>query len=188
MKNIFFDVRKLKKCGKNVIIGKTVRIRYPELVELGDNTIIDDFCYISTALETGRYCHISAGCSLIGGKGCLVKFGDFSTIAPNVVLVAGSDDYRSGIASVSIPAKFRGNLIIGNVTLGRHCIVGSTSTVMPNVILHEGSALGSHSLAKKDLEAWMLYAGIPAREIGERSKDEILSLEKELSKTLKNGK
>jgi hypothetical protein len=32
--NIFFDVAKLKKVGKNVIIGKTVCIRYPELVEI----------------------------------------------------------------------------------------------------------------------------------------------------------
>ena len=47
MKNIFFDESKLKR-GSNVIIGKTVRIRYPELVEIGDNVIIDDFTYIST--------------------------------------------------------------------------------------------------------------------------------------------
>ena len=49
--NIFFDIFKLKKLGKNVIIGKTVRIRYPELVEIGNNVIIDDFTYISTSLK-----------------------------------------------------------------------------------------------------------------------------------------
>ena len=42
MDNIFFDKKLLKKCGDNVIIGKTVRIRYPHLVETGDNVIIDD--------------------------------------------------------------------------------------------------------------------------------------------------
>lgn len=34
--NIFFDLSELKYCGKNVIIGKTVRIRYPHLVSIGD--------------------------------------------------------------------------------------------------------------------------------------------------------
>ena len=34
MENLFFDLSKLKSCGANVIIGKTVRIRYPELVEI----------------------------------------------------------------------------------------------------------------------------------------------------------
>ena len=49
MENIFLDKNQLKKCGKNVIIGKTARIRYPELVSIEDNVIIDDFCYISTS-------------------------------------------------------------------------------------------------------------------------------------------
>jgi UDP-3-O-[3-hydroxymyristoyl] glucosamine N-acyltransferase len=46
MDNIFFDKSKLKYCGKNVIIGKTVRIRKPEDCIIGDNTIIDDFAYM----------------------------------------------------------------------------------------------------------------------------------------------
>jgi acetyltransferase-like isoleucine patch superfamily enzyme len=44
--NIFFNRADLKHCGSNVIIGKTARIRYPELVSIGDNVIIDDFTYI----------------------------------------------------------------------------------------------------------------------------------------------
>ena len=43
MDNIFFDTNLLKRCGEYVIIGKTVRIRYPELVENDDNVLIDDF-------------------------------------------------------------------------------------------------------------------------------------------------
>ena len=96
--NLFFNVSRLRHCGKNVIIGKTVRIRYPELVSLADNVIIDDFTYISTALEVAEYVHIAAGCKLIGGSSSLVTMGPFSTLAPNVVLAAGSDDYTSGIA------------------------------------------------------------------------------------------
>ena len=45
--NIFFDRSKLKYCGENVIIGKTVRIRKPEECIIGDGTIIDDFAYIN---------------------------------------------------------------------------------------------------------------------------------------------
>ena len=60
IQNIFFDILKLKKIGKNVIIGKTVRIRYPELVEIGNNVIIDDFTYISTSMKLYDNVHISA--------------------------------------------------------------------------------------------------------------------------------
>jgi len=98
--NLFFNLNDLKYCGKNVIIGKTVRIRYPELVEIGDNSIIDDFVYISTELKIGKYVHISSGANIIGGRTSYVEFKDFSSTAPNIVLAAGSGDYVSGLISI----------------------------------------------------------------------------------------
>jgi hypothetical protein len=62
------DKKKLKYCGENVIIGNSVRIRYPELVELHDNSIIDDFVYISTGLILGPHCGIEPGCVIMGGQ------------------------------------------------------------------------------------------------------------------------
>lgn len=180
--NIFFDTTKLKKCGANVIIGKTVRIRYPELVEIGDNVIIDDFTYISTGLKIEHNVHISAGCKLIGGRHALITIGEFSTLAPNVVLAAGSDDYISGIASPLVPIEFKGQVEIGHIQLGRHCIVGANSTVLPNVIMQDGAAIGAQSLAKNKLLGWTLYGGIPARALKARNRDDILRLEQLLRK------
>lgn len=183
--NIFFDLSKLKKCGHNVIVGKTVRIRYPELVELGDNVIIDDFTYISTSLKMGSFTHISPNCSIIGGRDSLVQFGEFSTLAPGVVLAAGSDDYRKGIASISVPPEFRGNIVHGRIEIGKHCIVGSNSTVLPNVVMGEGSALGAQSLANKNLDPWTLYVGTPAKIIGKRDKEFTLDMELRFQISLK---
>ena len=180
MTNIFFDLNKLKSSGKNVIIGKTVRIRYPELVEIGDNVIIDDFTYISTALKIHNNVHISTGCKIIGGKKAFVEMKEFSTLAPNVVLSAGSDDYIGGIATPLVPMEFKGNAIIGNIILNKHCIVGAGSVVLPNVTFEEGACIGALSLANKDINKWELHVGIPANILRKRKKDEILSLEKRL--------
>lgn len=177
--NIFFDVAQLKSCGCNVVIGKTVRIRYPELVSIGDNVIIDDFTYISTALSIEGNVHIAAGCKLIGGRGASIAIGEFSTLAPNVVLAAGSDDYARGIASPLVPLKYKGNVQIGEILLGRHCIVGANSTVLPNVIFNDGAAVGAQSLVKDDIPAWELFGGVPARKIKIRNSEEILKLERE---------
>lgn len=186
MKNIFFDKSKLKSCGTNVIIGKTVRIRYPELVEIGDNVIIDDFTYISTSLKLHSNIHISSGCKIIGGKNAFVEMYSFSTLAPNVVLSAGSDDYVDGIATPMVPLKFKASVIIGKIIIKKHCIVGANSVVLPNVIFSEGSAIGALSLANKDLEEYKVYAGIPAKIIKARNKINILKLEQQLY--LKNKK
>ncbi len=176
--NIFFDLAQLKSVGTNVIIGKTVRIRYPELVEIGDNVIIDDFTYISTSMKLHSNVHISAGCKIIGGKGAFVEMHEFSTLAPNVVLSAGSDDYTSGIATPLVPMEFKANARIGRIILHKHCIVGAGSVVLPDVIFAEGACLGALSLANSSLEEYMLYAGIPARMIRARNREEILALEK----------
>ena len=177
IENIFFDLAQIKRTGMNVIIGKTVRIRYPELIEIGDNVIIDDFCYISTALQLDSNIHIAAGCKLIGGKKATISIGEFSTLAPNVVLAAGSDDYSAGIASPLVPTEFKGNVEIGEITLGRHCIIGANSTILPNVHMADGSAVGAQTLVKTNLEPWHLYAGVPARLIRKRDRDRILHLE-----------
>ena len=181
--NIFFDLSALKSCGKNVIIGKTVRIRYPELVEIGDNVIIDDFTYISTQLKLSDNVHISAGCKLIGGREARVEMDSFSTLAPNVVLSAGSDDYHSGIATPMVSIEFKANAKIGTIVLNRHCIVGAGSVVLPDVTFGEGACLGALSLANRSLEDYFLYAGIPARKLKLRNKQEIAELERKL----KNG-
>lgn len=186
--NIFFDLSELKSCGKNVIIGKTVRIRYPELVEIGDNVIIDDFCYISTALSISSHVHISSGCKIIGGAASTVTFGEFSTLAPNVVLAAGSDDYISGIATPMVPKEYKGDVEHGHIQIGRHCIVGANSTVLPNVIFADGACLGAQSLVKSNLDPWILYAGVPAYKLKHRNKDKIEDLEKDYWRGKKNEK
>jgi galactoside O-acetyltransferase len=176
--NIFFNISDLKSIGKNVIIGKTVRIRYPELVSIGDNCIIDDFTYISTELELVSNVHISAGCKIIGGRNSKVIFGQFSTLSPGVVIAAGSDDYEGGIATPLVPMEFKGNVQYGAVSLGRHCIVGSNSVVLPNVVFEEGACVGALSLVNKSLGAWKLYGGVPAKFLKDRNKEQILELER----------
>ena len=176
--NLFFKEDKLNRIGKNVIIGKTVRIRYPELVKIGDNVIIDDFTYISTALTIDNNVHIAAGCKIIGGRSASVIIGEFSTLSPNVILAAGSDDYVAGIGSPLVPMKFKGQVQIGIIRIGKHCIIGANSTVLPNVTFHDGAAVGAQSLVKVDIEEWTLHGGVPARFLKTRNREEILRLEK----------
>lgn len=188
MDNIFFDRKDLKKCGDNVIIGKTVRIRYPHLVEIGDNVIIDDFTYISTSLKISSYVHISSGCKIIGGPDSSVEMKNFSTLSPNVVLSAGSDDYLNGIATPLVDKKYKANAIIGKIVLDEHTIVGSNSTILPNVTLNKGSTVGANCVVNCDLQDWSLNVGIPTKKIKNRNKDEILRLEKDFFKEAKSKK
>lgn len=181
MENIFFCVDDLKYCGVNVIIGKTVRIRKPHLVSIGDNCIIDDFTYIPCGITMGAYSHIGANCSFIGGQG-FVTVGSFVNIAPGCQIVTGSNDYYGGgLVGPGIPVEYAGESVIEPVTIADHCLLACQTVVLPGVEMPEGMATGAMTLVKKaQYKAWTLYAGIPAKPIGSRDGSQILIRASEL--------
>lgn len=52
----------------------------------------------------------------------------------------------------------------------------SDSTILPGVIVGEGAVLASKAVATKNCQEYSIYAGIPARKIGERNRDLIYEL------------
>ena len=128
-------------------------------------------------MKLSSYVHISSGCKIIGGKESSVFFGKYSTLSPNVVIAAGSDDYHSGIATPLVPEEYKGNVERGNIDIHEHCIVGSDWTILPNVKLKSGSVVGAQSLLNRSTEEWSVYAGSPAKKISERDKNKILTLQ-----------
>ena len=187
MENIYFDLKQLKHLGKNAIVGKCVRIRYPEKVIIDDYAIIDDFTYISTELTVGKFVHIGANSVIQGGQGKCV-FEDFSGCSPGCRIITCSDDYIGGLACPQIPKRYKGDMIAGSVTLGKHALLGTNTVVLPNVKIHQGAATGAMTLVNKDLDEWKLYVGMPARFVKQRNKEQILKLEAEFwEEYLKNG-
>jgi acetyltransferase-like isoleucine patch superfamily enzyme len=174
--NIFFDRSKLKYCGENVIIGKTVRIRKPEECIIGDGTIIDDFAYISSAVEIGKNCHIASHVSISGGNGKLV-IGDYSTISNHCSLHCASSDYSSislDLPSVAADIQFGG--IVNDIYIGNFVTIGAHSCILPGVNIPDEFACGAFSLITiQEYVKSGLYAGIPARFLKLRNRDALLN-------------
>jgi acetyltransferase-like isoleucine patch superfamily enzyme len=174
--NIFFDPKNLKFVGKNVIIGKTVRIRKPEEVSIGDNSIIDDFTYISCAMEIGKNCHIASNVSISGGKGKLV-IGDYSTISNGCSVHCASSDYREcslDLPSVPPEEQFGGN--VEDISIGDFVVVGAHSCILPGSRIPNGAAFGAYTLIKKEnkLDSFHLYVGHKCKDLGERKNKHLL--------------
>jgi acetyltransferase-like isoleucine patch superfamily enzyme len=173
--NIFFDRSKLKYCGENVIIGKTVRIRKPEECIIGDGTIIDDFAYISSAIEIGKNCHIASHVSISGGAGKLV-IGDYSTISNHCSIHCASSDYASiSLDLPSIPKQYQFGGVVNDVIIGKFVTIGAHSCILPGVVIPNEFACGAFSLlTEQEYKESGLYAGIPARLLKLRNRDELV--------------
>lgn len=87
-----------------------------------------------------------------------VFLGSHATISQQAYLCGATHDHRDpAFPMVSAP-----------ICIGRYAWVCARATVQSGVIMGEGAVLGLGSVATRDLEPWVVYAGLPARRITER--------------------
>jgi acetyltransferase-like isoleucine patch superfamily enzyme len=161
-----------KHVGREVKLSDRASFHNPGAIEIGDFSRIDDFCILSAGQEgikIGRNVHIAAYTSLIGAGRILLE--DFCNLSSRVSVYSSNDDYSGAfMTNPTVASQFTG-VTHAPVTIGRHAIVGSGSIVLPGVMIGEGAALGALSLANRNCDAFVMYAGIPAKPIGERRRD-----------------
>lgn len=172
------ELRKIgfKRIGINVMISRKASIYSPEKIEIKNNVRIDDFCILSGKIVIGNYIHIAAYSAIYGGEDGVI-IDDYVNISSRVCIYSISDDYSgASMTNPMIPDEYK-NVQSGRVHIMKHVIIGSTSIVLPDVTLYEGSAFGSMSFINHNSEPWTINVGIPFRKIKERKRD-ILALEK----------
>lgn len=156
--NIFFDTSRLRRRGANSIIGKTVRIRHPEKVSIGDNVIIDDFTYISGDVTVGDYVHIGPGC-VLSASSAKVTMGPLSGLSAGCKVYAGSSSYvNCGLDMPTIPEQYRFNVIHEDVTFEPFALVGAAGIILPGCHLPQGFAVSAALTVRKklSLKPWHL--------------------------------
>ena len=172
------------------IISANSRIRYPEFFEIGEDSIVDDYCYFSTRVKIGNCSHIASGCSVAGGVKILFQMGDYSSLSAGVKVWCASDDFVNDIVTI-LPegiGPIKTGLITGDVIMDNYTAVGSNSIVMPNNHIPVGTVIGALSFVPPAFafEPWSVYAGIPIRFIRGRNRENILAQVEKLNKSLMN--
>jgi acetyltransferase-like isoleucine patch superfamily enzyme len=130
------------KLGNNVFFGKRCYLAPPEFMHVGNNVAIGMSTFVETNLEIGDDVLISSLVSFVGNDH---RFDDpdqsvywAGRLPPSTVILEG--DNLIGHKAV----------IVGNVRIGRGCIVGAGAVVT------------------KDLPANTICAGVPARPLRPR--------------------
>ncbi|MCP5195857.1 MAG: acyltransferase [Gammaproteobacteria bacterium] len=166
----------LGKLGQNVLISTRAVFYDPHLIEIGDNTRIDDFCVISGRVVLGRNVLITVFCNVAGGQAGIF-IDDFSGLAYGCHVFSQSEDFSGHYLNNStIPVELRSETK-KPIHIGRHCNVGTHCVIVPGVTLADGTAVYAQSLVTKSTQPWSIYFGVPAKRIKGRSK-RMLDLEK----------
>ncbi|WP_085992731.1 acyltransferase [Oceanobacillus senegalensis] len=174
----------LKSVGKGVKVSRKCSIYKPETISIGNDSRIDDFCILvggEKGVNIGSNVHIASFC-LLGGKGG-ITIKDFAGVSSRTAIYTATDDYLGGsLTGPTVPNKYL-NVTTGEVILNKHVIIGTNSTVLPNITIGEGSAIGAHSLVTDSLDPWGVYVGVPVRKTKERKRD-LLVLEEAFLKEI----
>jgi len=120
--------------------------------------------------------HVSCFTSIAGGGS--VTLEDYCGLSAGCRLISGSEDFMGeGMTNPCVPEKYR-SVSRSFIKICKHAILGTNTIVYPGITIEEGVATGASAVVNKDLEAWGLYMGAPAKRIKTRPNEKIFELEK----------
>lgn len=111
-------------------------------------------------------CHVGKGC-LIGdsvkidtGHANMITIEDGVSIAGGCRLLCHQRDFSKYFVGYD---RMKLDYSIKPIVLKKGCLIGMESFVLPGVTVGEGAIVGAGSLVTKDIPAWTIATGRPAR-------------------------
>lgn len=137
---------------------------------------------ISKDFRAGAYSYVGPHSSICPN----VTIGNFTMIAHNVMILGGDHIYQVA----GTPTVFAGRPITKPTTIGDDVWVGAGSIIMAGVTIEDGAIIAAGSVVTKDVEAYCIYGGNPAKKIKDRFTEDEKQRHKEMLKnpwdTIKN--
>lgn len=124
--------------GKNSTLHTGVRVYDPRNIKIGEGTIIGYGCFID-----GRD---------------NVTIGNHTDIASEVMIYSSEHDLSApDFHAVSEPVK-----------IGDYVFIGPRAIILAGVKIGDGAVVAAGAVVTKDVPAYTIVGGVPAKEIGER--------------------
>jgi galactoside O-acetyltransferase len=155
--------------GRHVYVSRSAVITHPERLSIGDHVRIDDFTLITGSRQVNIGSNVHIGTSVTVNASAAVTIGDFSGLSAGVKLFTTDDDYGGEYLTGPTVPQHLSNITTQEVVIGRHCVVGANSVLLPGCNLENGVVVGALSLVRGWLPGWAIYGGVPVRLLRQRS-------------------
>lgn len=132
-----------KECGENVAIFEGVYVKNIEQISFGSNVSIHSMSYIEG----------------IGG----ITLGNHVSIANGVTLISAEHNYSNPM----VPIKDQG-IELAPIIIEDDVWIGSRAVILSGNRIKKGSIVGAGAVVTKDIEEYLICAGVPARPVKDR--------------------
>lgn len=136
-----------KSCGRNLQISRRVTINFTNRLEIGGDVFLAMGCWVNAA----------------GG----IVLEDEVQLGPYAVLATGNHTELGGSYRFG-PSR------LAPIRLCRGSWVAAHATVTKGVVLGRGALLAANSVATRDIPAFAMAGGVPARVIHKKSRIEVV--------------
>jgi acetyltransferase-like isoleucine patch superfamily enzyme len=145
------------RLGEGCFVAETAAV-YPDVLHLGDRSYIAAHAYVTGEIRTGADCTINPFTVVRG----TVTLGDGVRIGAHSSLLAFNHGTSPDLPVHRQPLTTRG------ITVGDDVWIGSHVVVVDGVTIGDHCVIGAGAVVTKDLPAWTVAAGNPARRIRDR--------------------
>ncbi|MFC8142711.1 acyltransferase [Streptomyces paradoxus] len=145
------------RLGEDCFVAESAAV-YPDVLHLGDRSYIAAQAYVTGEIRTGADCTVNPFTVVRGS----VTLGDGVRIGAHTSLLAFNHGFAPGLPVHRQPVTSRG------ITVGDDVWIGSHVVVVDGVTIGDHCVIGAGAVVTKDLPAWTVAAGNPARRIRDR--------------------
>jgi acetyltransferase-like isoleucine patch superfamily enzyme len=162
---IFNSINNNHDIPKNYFVDRTAILNDLSKISIGKNTEIKQYCIIYTfekPMLIGENVQINPFTVIFGN--CGLTIGNNVIIAPHCMIVTGNHEYRQ----LHTPMRFSGSFTKGPITIEDDVWIAANCTIGDGVKIGRGAVVAANSFVNKDVEAYDIVGGVPAKKIGSR--------------------
>lgn len=165
----WFIGRKFGEIGKGCSIRPFINTTHPEYIFLGDDVSIGLLCWIATnttlskrklpRLTIGSRVHIGAYSMIIAAN--KIDIGNNIIMSERVTIL----DHMHSYEEVKVPIIDQPISSKGPIVIEDDCFIGANSVILGNVRVGKHSIIGANAVVTKDIPPFSVVAGVPAKVI-----------------------
>ena len=152
---IYFIRKTPEKWGKlrNYFVRKYIK-------SAGKNINIGRYCKIHKNTTIGDHSGVGLGCEIPNG----VTLGSHVMMGPDVLIFTQNHQ----TADTEIPMREQGMAPLKPVVIGDDVRIGARVCILPGVTIGQGAVIGACAVVSKDVPAYSVAVGNPARVVKKR--------------------
>jgi acetyltransferase-like isoleucine patch superfamily enzyme len=152
----------------NVQVHEPVVLLRPEMISIGTGSRIDSFVKIEggRGVQIGRCVHVASFCH-IGVGGGTVIIGDYANLSSGAKVLSAVTRPESRCISAASPREWQ-DIDYRVTRIGPNACLYTNAVVLPGRTIGEGAVIAAGAVVTRDVPPWEIWAGVPARKLGER--------------------